>query len=97
MHSAAEQSAALILLEPFLVPVREQIWRWREDLDPKFTAVRQLAHEVGASLVATDGLMAQAAAASTPEDWAADAVHPTPAGHALIAQAWLAAARPHPS
>lgn len=96
VRSASEQGAALILLEPFLLPIREQIWGWREDLDPKLTAVRQVAHEVGASLIATDGLMAQAAAASAPKDWAADAVHPTPAGHALIAQAWLAAARPYP-
>jgi acyl-CoA thioesterase I len=93
LTAAAGQGAALILLEPFLVPVREQLWHWREDLEPKLSMVRRLAHEFGASLVATDGLMAQAAV-NTPEDWAYDGVHPTPAGHALLAQAWLATVSP---
>jgi lysophospholipase L1-like esterase len=90
----AEQGAALILLEPFLVPVREEMWSWREDLDPKMSVIRRLAHEFGASLVAADGLMAQAAVASGPQEWAYDGVHPTGAGHALLAQAWLAATAP---
>jgi lysophospholipase L1-like esterase len=91
--AAAAQGAALILLEPFLVPVRDQLWGWRDDLDPKLGVVRRLAHEYGASLVPTDGLMAQASV-SNPEEWAYDGVHPTPAGHALLAKAWLSATTP---
>lgn len=93
LGAAAERGAALILLEPFLLPVREQYWHWREDLDPKLGVVRRLAQEFGASLVAADGLMAQVAV-RTPHEWAYDGVHPTPAGHALLAQAWLATAIP---
>jgi len=85
------QGAALVLLEPFLLPAREELWGYREDLDPKVGVVRRLAYEFGATLVATDGLMAQAAAASNSQEWSTDGVHPTPAGHALLAQAWLAA------
>ncbi|GAA5198097.1 SGNH/GDSL hydrolase family protein [Rugosimonospora acidiphila] len=91
LTATVDQGASLILLEPFLVPVREQVWDWREDLDPKVVVVRRMAHEFGATLVATDGLMAQAATASSPAEWSTDGVHPTPAGHALIAGAWLAA------
>jgi len=39
--------------------------------------------------VPLDGLFAAAAAHREPAFWLPDGVHPTPAGHALIAQAWL--------
>ncbi|WP_407285140.1 hypothetical protein [Streptomyces sp. BP-8] len=41
------------------------------------------------TLVAADGMFAELAAATGPEYWAADGVHPTPAGHAALASAWL--------
>ncbi|WP_405607271.1 hypothetical protein [Streptomyces sp. NBC_00076] len=36
-----------------------------------------------------DGMFADLAAKTGPEHWAADGVHPTPAGHAALAEAWL--------
>src|SRR5437016_4454777 len=48
-------TAALILVEPFLLPVREEQWSWRADLDPKIQVVRRLAYEFGATLVPADG------------------------------------------
>jgi lysophospholipase L1-like esterase len=66
---------------------------WRSDLDPKLDAVRRLAREFGALLVPFDGIFAQAATLREPEYWAGDGVHPTPAGHALMAQTWLRAIR----
>jgi acyl-CoA thioesterase-1 len=41
--------------------------------------------------VPADGLFAAAAVRTTPEAWAFDGVHPTPAGHGLLAEAWLRA------
>lgn len=79
----------ILLLEPFLLPVREDQWAWREDLDPKLQVVRRLATEPGVELVATDGPLAQAAG-SAPERLADDGVHPTPAGHRILADLWLA-------
>jgi acyl-CoA thioesterase I len=80
----------LILCEPFVLPAagfdRDS---WREDLDPKIAVVRRLAREYDALYVPFDGLFAQVAAQREPEFWAADGVHPTPAGHAFMAQAWL--------
>jgi lysophospholipase L1-like esterase len=86
--------ADLLLMEPFVVPVDEAQWAWREDLDPRIAVVRRLAAEFGATLLATDGLFAEAAAASAPADWAYDGVHLTPAGNALLADAWLRLVQP---
>jgi lysophospholipase L1-like esterase len=83
--------ARLILCEPFLLPVPDDRIAWREDLDPKIAAVRRLAREFDALYVPLDGLFAAAATRREPAFWLPDGVHPTPAGHALIAQAWLKA------
>jgi acyl-CoA thioesterase-1 len=78
---------ALVLMEPFLVPVTPAKQKWRDDLDPKIAVVRALADEFGAVLVPTDeylnGLDLPAA------EIAADGVHPTELGHQLIARLWL--------
>lgn len=86
-----ELGAKLILVEPFVLPVREDQKAWREDLDPKIQAARELANEFKAIYVPLDGLFAAAATRTGPAYWAPDGVHPSPAGHALIAEAWLAA------
>lgn len=82
-------SAKIILCEPFVLPFPEDRKLWREDLDPKIHAVRNLAREFQTLLLPLDGLINSAAAQKSPEFWAADGVHPTMAGHALIAQEWL--------
>lgn len=81
--------AKLVLIEPFVLPVPEDRKQWREDLDLKIHVVRELAREYGALLVPLDGLFAQASTKAAPAFWAPDGVHPSPAGHALIARAWL--------
>lgn len=82
----------LVLMEPFLLPVNTEQQAWRQDLDPKIAAVRRLAKEFGAVLVCTDEILnAMVAAGTPPEDLALDGVHPTPLGHAVIADAWLEA------
>ncbi len=83
----------IVLIEPFVLPTDPTRVQWREDLDPKIEAVRRLAREFQALLIPTDGLFAQAAAQTDLEYWMPDGVHPTPAGHALMAQAWLRAVR----
>ncbi|MEV0266212.1 GDSL-type esterase/lipase family protein [Streptomyces sp. NPDC050617] len=97
----AEAGADLILIEPFLLPIprvlevvdsyvdAEGQRKWRADLDPKIQAVRELARAYDAHLLAADGLFAEVSAPTGPEHWAADGVHPTPAGHAALAAAWL--------
>ncbi|MFC8721041.1 SGNH/GDSL hydrolase family protein [Kitasatospora sp. NPDC057198] len=80
----------LVLIEPFLVPVTPEQWTWRGDLDPRIHAVRRLAAEHDALLLAADGLLNQAArTAGDPALITLDGVHPTPLGHGLLADAWL--------
>lgn len=81
--------ARVILLEPFLLHVPDDRYAWREDLNPKIDVVRKLAVEFDAELLPLDGLFAQEAAQAPAAYWANDGVHPTAAGHALIAEAWL--------
>lgn len=81
--------ARIVLCEPFVLPVPPDREQWREDLYPKISVVRALAREFNTYYVPLDGIFAAASARREPAFWAADGVHPTPAGHALIAQAWL--------
>ncbi|WP_350347614.1 GDSL-type esterase/lipase family protein [Agromyces sp. G08B096] len=87
----AARAPRLILVEPFLVPVRDEQRAWLDDLDGKRAVVAKLAGEYGAAFVALHQPMTDAAAEAAPADLAPDGVHPTPRGHRLIADAWLAA------
>ncbi|MFI0901357.1 SGNH/GDSL hydrolase family protein [Streptomyces sp. NPDC020983] len=90
LGQARDAGARLVLVEPFLVPLDANQWAWREDLDPRIHAVRRLAAEFDAALLAADGLLNQAAReAGDPAAIARDGVHLTPAGHACLAAAWL--------
>jgi acyl-CoA thioesterase I len=86
-----EQSlkARVVLLEPFLLHVPEDRYAWREDVNPKIDVTRKLAAEFGAELLPLDGLFAQAATQAPAAYWLPDGVHPSAAGHALIAETWL--------
>ncbi len=81
----------IILLEPFVLPVPEDRIRFREDLNPKIDIVRKLAKEFHALLIPLDGIFAKAMTLREPAFWAPDGVHPSLAGHALIARNWLQA------
>jgi acyl-CoA thioesterase-1 len=84
-----EVGARVVLMEPFVLHVPADRHKWRADLNPRIDAVRRLALEFKTDLIPLDGIFAQAATEAPPEFWAADGVHPTIAGHQLIAQAWL--------
>jgi len=81
--------ARVVLLEPFLLHVPDDRYNWREDLNPKIDVVRKLAVEFGTELLPLDGLFAKMATQAPAGFWAGDGVHPSAAGHALIAEAWL--------
>ena len=81
----------LILMEPFLLPGVPDRTSWRADLDPKIEAVRRLAAEFDAILLPLDRLFTAVARERPAAEWMPDGVHPTAAGHALIANTWLRA------
>lgn len=81
--------AQVVIMEPFVLPFPADRQTWREDLDPKIAAVRRLAREFADAFVPLDGIFAAACVKQPCEFWAADGVHPTASGHALIASAFL--------
>jgi len=87
----AETSAKIALLEPFVLPIPDDRVEWREDLDPRIHAVRKLAREYNTILITLDGIFAEAATREDMAHWAEDGVHPTAAGHELIADVWMKA------
>lgn len=86
-----ELDARLVICEPFLLHTPADRAAWREDLNPRIDAVRRIAAKFADALVPLDGAFAAAACVREPEYWLYDGVHPTAAGHALIAQHWLGA------
>ena len=86
-----------VLIEPFLAPVSRDQELWWDDLAPRIAVVQRLAAEYEAVLVSAADVFRAAAARTTAQQWCADGVHPTTAGHGLLAQAWLAAVEGAPA
>ena len=89
-----ETKAQLVILEPFVLPVPADREAWREDLDPRIHVVRHVARDYAAILIPLDGLFAAASTQKPMLHWVTDGVHPTAAGHQLIAEAWLSTVLP---
>ena len=84
-----DHAPRLILMEPFLLPVRSEQREWLDDLAGKRRAVAAVAAELGASFVPLHGILSEAAAGVGGEVLAPDGVHPTATGSRIIADAWL--------
>jgi lysophospholipase L1-like esterase len=82
-------NAQVILCEPFLLPISQDVERMREDLDPKAAVVRKLASEFKTRFLPLGTIFADACKHRDPAFWSADGVHPTFTGHALMTQAWI--------
>jgi acyl-CoA thioesterase-1 len=78
----------VVLIEPFLLPVKDGQEAWREDLDPKLDVVRKLAVEYGAILVPADVELNRQASTVGASTLAGDGVHPSAAGHQALADLW---------
>lgn len=82
----------IMLMEPFLLNTVPERACYREDLDPKIQAVRELAVQYADYYLPLDGIMAaNVTARFTMKEMSEDGVHPTDAGHAVIAEAYLKA------
>lgn len=79
----------LVILEPFLLHVSDERASWREDLDPKRVVVATLAQEFDALYIPLDTYFSKASENKAPSYWAADGVHPTKAGHKMMAEIWI--------
>lgn len=84
--------AKLILCEPFILNTgapAEQWDTWNERVTYYQTIVRQLAEEFHAVHIPLQGAFDAAALRTDAAYWLWDGVHPTAAGHDLIAREWL--------
>ena len=82
----------LLLMEPFVLPGTGTSGNWEvfaREVPLRAKAVREIAGEFRARCLALQPLFDGACRRCPPEYWLMDGVHPTPAGHQLIADAWL--------
>jgi lysophospholipase L1-like esterase len=82
----------IIVLEPFVLRCGAVTARWFPEFDERRAAAARVAHKARATFVPLQSVFDQKTKSSAPEYWAGDGVHPTPAGHALIAEQWRRAA-----
>ena len=81
-------STRLVILEPFVLVTGSVDASWHPDFDARRAAARRVADRAGATWVALQEPLDAAAARTGPAYWLGDGVHPTPAGHGLIAELW---------
>lgn len=86
MKRTKDAGAALIVLEPYAVPVGVVSDEWRKDLDPKIDVLRKLAVKYADAYIPLDGIFYDLTVRSSPDIWTGDGVHPLPAGHRVIAK-----------
>jgi lysophospholipase L1-like esterase len=80
-----------VVMEPFVLVTGAVDASWHPDFDQRRAAARRVAERAGATWVALQDALDAAAARTGPAYWLSDGVHPTPAGHELIAERWRAA------
>ena len=85
----AQGNPELVLCEPFLLAVRDEMNTWREDLDPKIAVVHKLATEFKEKLVPFDQRFNDLAKEMSMCELAVDGIHPSKLGHQIMADLWL--------
>jgi acyl-CoA thioesterase I len=78
-----------VLLEPFLLNSTRNFLELNEELNKKIEVVREIAREFETKLIPLNDIFTKACISRVPSFWSLDGVHPTLAGHALIAQSWI--------
>ncbi len=85
----------LILMEPFVLPgsataPNEEHWeRFYHEVQLRAEAVQRLAQKHELTFIPLQNKLNEACTRARGAFWLYDGVHPTVAGHALIAQAWM--------
>ena len=79
----------LVICEPFALRCGAVKAKWFPEFDERRTVAAEVARAAGAIWVPFQEMFDMAIAEDTkPRFWAADGVHPTTAGHALMAETW---------
>lgn len=85
-------NCAIVLIEPFILKTTEMAedWeQWTELLTAYRAEVKALAEEFNLVFVPLQDVFDKACEIAPAEFWLFDGVHPSPAGHQLIANEWL--------
>jgi lysophospholipase L1-like esterase len=88
---AALPNVKLVICEPFLLKAGKVEDSWFAGFDGYRAAAKRVADEFGAVFVRFHSMFEAASKIATPASWAADGVHPTDDGAALMAKWWLKA------
>jgi lysophospholipase L1-like esterase len=82
----------LIVLQPFVLRCCQVTERWFPEFTERQAAAARVASRAGATFVPLQAVFDQHVRTAPPQYWASDGVHPTAAGHAVIAEQWRRAA-----
>lgn len=83
-----------VLMDPFVCPGLPDRAMFVPDVTARQEVVARLVDEFDCAHLRTQEVFNQAFTRAPEAFWSADGVHPTPAGHQLIADAWLKVAAP---
>ena len=89
--SAERPAIRFVVLEPFLCMSNDAAAAMLPEVVKRAEVAKAVAQDFGAAFVPLQRLFDEASRQAPPAHWAADGVHPTAAGHQLIADAWLEA------
>ncbi|MEM6343019.1 MAG: SGNH/GDSL hydrolase family protein [Bacteroidota bacterium] len=91
---AALPNVKIIIAEPFAVAGGRAITeRWDQEFPAYQAAAKRVAEAHNTQWIATQALFDQALENGSVDHWCPDGVHPAPAGHHLMAEAWIEALR----
>jgi lysophospholipase L1-like esterase len=79
----------LVICEPFVLRCGAVGDKWFPEFDHYRAAAKRVADHFHATFVPFQGMFNEAVKYAPPEHWAKDGVHPSSAGAALMAHAWL--------
>ena len=87
-QTRAATRARFVLMEPYMIEPDRRV-PMRRQMDCYGQVVQRLAADYHALLVRTQAAFDTVLAHSSPHDWSGDQIHPSSAGHAIIALALL--------
>ncbi len=83
----------LVLMEPFCFCFGAVAPEWLPEVEERRKVVKKLAEEFNAIFIPCQSILDKALEKAPQEFWLRDGVHPTLAGHQLLADAWIEATK----
>ncbi len=87
-------STRIVVCEPFVLRCGAVNDRWFPEFDERRAAAGRVARAAGTTWVPFQTMFDEAVKSVEPKHWAGDGVHPSMAGHALMAHTWIETVKP---